>query len=347
MQYSEIWDISFLTKINDSTDIVRNNQTNQVMLRRETAAESFPVMLAISKIRHKNLMSIYDVRIIDGKCVTLCEFINGTTLEWNVERQLYDTETAKAIICQVCDGLTALHSNGIIHRDVKPSNVMIDQTGTVKIIDYDITRITNNGKNRDTTIMGTEGYAPPEQFGFSQTNAKSDVYSCGVLLNYLLTGHLPNEYLYQGEVTEVILECIEIDRGKRFDSAEELKLVLLGKKRSKLRPKRGLPGYRGGAALKVLTTILIVIWIFLVSVCARGLYTNYFEHPNLFWGQLVICSDVLIFWSALPYCFFGDIFTLSEKINRKNPQNGLFVMRSFGTGSIILGFVLLIMIILI
>ena len=288
MQEYSGWNVTFLTPINQNTYIVRDNVTGMIMLHRVSDPENFQVMRVLTGIRHPNLMTVYDARIINGKCVSLCEFINGCTLEQRVESS------------GVCD---------------------VDEAKRI--------------------ILGTEGYAPPEQFGFAQTNARADVYSCGVLLNYLLTGKLPNETLYQGEVTEIIRECTEIDEAKRFESAEELKLVLLGKRKSKLRKKRALPGYRGNAGLKVLTTFIIVIWALLVLMCARFLANNFTEHPELFWGQLVICADVLIFWSALPYLLFGDAFTLSEKINRKNPQNGLFVLRTLGIISIVLGFVLL------
>ncbi len=343
MQNTGFWNISFLAAINSYTDIVRDNNTGQIMLRRESAEETYPVMRALTQIRHQNLMTVYDAIIVNGKCVSLCEFINGTTIEGCVERfGTYSESGAKDILCQICDGLTQMHRNGIIHRDIKPSNVMIENNGNVKIIDYDISRTVKQDQPKDTRILGTAGYASPEQFGFSQTNAKADIYACGVLLNYLLTGKLPNEQLYGGYLAEIICECTQMDESKRFDSAEELKMVLLGKKRNKHKARRALPGYRGGVPLMVFTTIILLIWGFLVYSFGTFLAKNAVEHPDLFWGQLVICADVFLFWSFLPYFFFGDAFTLSNIINRKNPQNGLFVMRTLGVLSIVIGFVLLI-----
>ena len=343
MQNVGFWNITFLASINSYTDIVRDNNTGQIMLRRESAAETYPVMRTMTQVRHRNLMTVFDAITVNGKCISLCEFINGTTLEGCVERfGTYPEAGAKNIICQICDGLTELHANGIVHRDIKPSNVMIENNGTVKIIDYDISRTVKQAQPKDTRILGTAGYASPEQFGFSQTNAKADIYACGVLLNYLLTGRLPNEQLYGGYLAEIIRECTQMDESKRFDSADELKMVLLGKKRSKHKKRRALPGYRGGVPLMVFTTIILLIWASLVYSFGVFLATNAVEHPDLFWGQLVICEDVLIFWSFLPYLFFGDAFTLSNIINRKNPQKGLFIMRMLGVASIAIGFVLLI-----
>ena len=141
MQNTGFWNISFLAAINSDTDIVRDNNTGQIMLRRESSADTYQVMRAMTQIKHRNLMTVFDAIMVNGKCISLCEFINGTTLEGCVERfGTYSETGAKDILCQICDGLTALHASGIVHRDIKPSNVMIDNTGTVKIIDFDISR---------------------------------------------------------------------------------------------------------------------------------------------------------------------------------------------------------------
>ncbi len=339
MQNSDLWNISFLTSVNGSSDIVRNNVLGELMLRRECAPECLPVMQKLSSIRNKNLMTVYDARIINGKCVTLNEFINGTTLENRVENMgLFQPDEAKSILIQICDGLTALHTNGIVHRDIKPSNIMIDTNGCVKIIDYDISRIAKPERQRDTTIMGTEGYAPPEQFGFAQTGARADIYSCGVLLNYLLTGSLPQEKLCEGTLGEVVERCIEIDENKRFNSAEELKQVLLGKRfKRRFRP---LPGFRSKRILpKIITTVLIVVWFNILYIfIIGGTGRNFYKYgARVTWDYILQAAMILIFWSALPYFLFGDIFRLSEKISPNNPQNGTYILRILGVISFIVG----------
>ena len=134
---SQLWNFSFVAHLHKNIDLVRNNFTGQMMVRRISPAVDFPVLATLCSIRQRNLMEIYDVRSENGVCVSLCEFINGTTLP----DQLYDVKTAKQILCQICDGLTALHSHGIVHRDIKPENIMLTGDGTVKIIDYSISRL--------------------------------------------------------------------------------------------------------------------------------------------------------------------------------------------------------------
>lgn len=336
---SPLWNFSFVTHIHKNIDLVRNNVTGQMMVRRISPAVDFPVLATLCRIKQRNLMEVYDVRSENGVCVSLCEFINGTTLP----HQLYDVRATKQILCQICDGLTALHSHGIVHRDIKPENIMLLSDGTVKIIDYSISRLMKPDQRKDTTAFGTAGYAPPEQFGFAQTSGKADIYSCGVLLNYMLTGKLPNEELHQGVLKAVIEQCIEIDERKRFQSAAELKSVLLGRKINSRRTFQPLPGFRSQHVFpKVITSVGITAWLFMLLVYVTGFSGLLRTSTRNIVGQLILMADIMVFWTALPYILFGDIFRMSEKINPNNPQNGKYVLRILGVASILLGVALLV-----
>ena len=340
---SQLWDFSLVSQIRKNLDLVQNKFTRQLMVRRISPAADYPVLQTLCRIKHRNLMEIYDVKTQDGVCISLCEYINGMTLDMRVEYyQPFDIRSAKDILCQICDGLSQLHINGIVHRDIKPGNVMITDDGTVKIIDYSISRLIKPEQRKDTTVLGTAGYASPEQFGFTQTNGKTDIYACGVLLNYLLTGKLPNEQLHQGPLTTVIQQCIEIDENKRFASADELKKVLQGKKINRRRPFRPLPGFRSKHVFpKIITVFFYTVWIFILFVYINGFPMIMSSSLKNIIQQLILMADIMVFWSALPYLLFGDVFRMSERINPDNPRNGKYVLRILGTASIILGFVLI------
>lgn len=340
---SQLWDFSLVSQIRKNLDLVQNKFTRQLMVRRISPAADYPVLQTLCRIKHRNLMEIYDVKTQDGVCISLCEYINGMTLDMRVEYyQPFDIRSAKDILCQICDGLSQLHINGIVHRDIKPGNVMITDDGTVKIIDYSISRLIKPEQRKDTTVLGTAGYASPEQFGFTQTNGKTDIYACGVLLNYLLTGKLPNEQLHQGLLTTVIQQCIEIDENKRFASADELKKVLQGKKINRRRPFRPLPGFRSKHVFpKIITVFFYTVWIFMLFVYINGFSMIMSSSLKNIIQQLILMADIMVFWSALPYLLFGDVFRMSERINPDNPRNGKYVLRILGTASIILGFVLI------
>ena len=341
---SQLWNISFVAQIHQNIDLVRNNFTGQLMIRRISPSEDYPVLRTLCGIRHRNLMELYDVIWQDGVCISLCEFINGTSPATQVESyQLYDVKSAKRILCQICDGLTELHKHGIVHRDIKPENIMITNDGTVKIIDYSISRLIKPDKRKDTTVLGTAGYASPEQFGFAQTSGKADIYACGVLLNYLLTGKLPNEELHQGVLKTVIEQCIEIDENKRFQSADELKKVLLGQKINKRRPFQPLPGFRSKHVFpKIITVIFYIAWLFMLLVYINGFPMFLKTGTQNIIRQLILMADIMLFWTLLPYILFGDVFRLSERLNPNNPQNGKYVLKIMGVVSILIGVALIV-----
>lgn len=170
----------------------------------------------------ENLPVIYDaVEFEDGQIV-FEEFIDGINLSQMLEQKKYDYKTAKKIIFPVCKALQILHSKNIIHRDVKPENVIIENDGRVVLVDFNASRIYAPDKSSDTVVLGTLGYASPEQFGISQSDEKSDIYAVGVLLNVMLTGKHPSENLAKGKAGKIVLKCTQIDPESRYKTVEKL-----------------------------------------------------------------------------------------------------------------------------
>ena len=340
-----LWQFTEIGKISEKAYLVKNINNGQLMVKYTAEKSSFEVFSAMEKITAPNLMRVYDSVISGGKCVSLCEYIEGVTLEKAVENiHNYDEYGTKNIIAQLCDGLSVLHRNRIIHRDINPSNVMLDKNGIVKIIDYDILRIVKTGQGRDTQILGTPGYASPEQFGFYQTDPRADIYSCGVLMNYLLTGKLPNEYLYNGNLTPVILRCIEMDPKNRFNSVDELKQVLLGKKVSvntSQKPEKyinywKLPGFRSG---KFFAKFFTVFFYIMYIIMLLGYFNFWFQgkYSNDIPEGILTGLCIFVFLTALPYFAFGDFGGMSRLFARKHPMLGKAITKIIGIISLFIG----------
>lgn len=347
-QRYELWQYSVVAVINPQMNIVRNNTSGQLMVLRLYNREMYSVLQMLCTIKDRNLMQVFDAADDGDHCLGLCEYIEGITLEQLVKTEgVLSEERTREIAADVCAGLSALHRRGIIHKDIKPSNVMVDKNGVVKIIDYDIVRIHKNGADKDTRMFGTAGYASPEHFGFGQTDPRSDIYSVGVLMNYLLTGAMPAERRYFGQLAPVIQRCLEVDANKRYDSVDMLRAVLTGdpraagvmsKQERRHRPFRPLPGFRGKSVMaKILMTILLAAYfsaLFLSVLMAVG---EAISGDLYFLEHLYFFVNILVFFTGLPYIFFGDVFYLSEKIYPSNPARGRQLTKVLGVLSIAVG----------
>ena len=184
--------------------------------------------------RFAHLPHLIDCYEAGEDCVVLMECIEGQTFEELVQARGASVSLARSLFPGACDAVSELHtgfSPALIHRDVKPSNLMFSHNAVV-LIDLGIARSFNEEASTDTTNFGTRGFAPPEQFGFGQTDERSDVYALGMLLFYLLVGEIPAfskiDQLMEGhavpqEMQQVIRGAIAFDPAARFQSAEALK----------------------------------------------------------------------------------------------------------------------------
>lgn len=160
------------------------------------------------------------------RCV-LREYVTGETLAARAERLPFTQEEIIAVGMQLCDQLTALHTAEphIIHRDIKPQNVILRPDGAAVLIDFGISRVSSLN-DTDTFVFGTQGFAPPEQYGYAQTDARSDIFSLGVLLHWLLKGKAAPLLEAATPLEQVIKRCTAFDPKRRYASAARVKAAL-------------------------------------------------------------------------------------------------------------------------
>ena len=191
-------------KANDRSRVclVRSEETGERYIYRsfKGSGEVYRKMLGIDC---PHLPKIHDVKEENGTVYVLEEYIQGDTLAFLLECKPLSREYAEGIMRQICLGLQALHGIGAVHRDIKPENIIIRGSDAV-LIDFDASRLRKSENTTDTRIMGTTGYAAPEQYGFSQTDARADIYSMGILLNEMLTNQHPSKLLTDGPLRSVI-----------------------------------------------------------------------------------------------------------------------------------------------
>lgn len=213
--------VSVLSDKNNCTVLrVRNPLTEQDMVVRSYSAP-IAAYEELYAIRTPHLPLIYDVITVDDGQIVLEEFIEGVTISEVMESGSYHYLGTRKVIRSVCRALQVLHNRHLVHRDIKPENVVIGKDGRVVLVDFNAARrISAVGK--DTVIMGTVGYASPEQLGVAQSDARTDIYAVGVLLNVMITGKHPSEQLAKGKAGRIVRKCTCINPDERYQSAEKL-----------------------------------------------------------------------------------------------------------------------------
>lgn len=242
---------------------------------------------------HKNICAIYDYWLEDGQTFVFEEYLSGRTLEEICMKEGFSEERAVEILCQICDGVNFLHNTkpAIIHKDLKLANVMVDLSGTVKIIDFDIARLYRTGADRDTFPYGTKPYASPEHFGFGQTNEKSDQYAIGQMMK-----RMGLEY---GRYANIIRKTTQVDPEKRYKNVMELKRDLIGKNVKIFPP----PGFRSGTMWKEVVAVLGYLLIFFMAFSIqsknpKGIYEIWGNRITVFCALLTEV-DLFTKWTPL------------------------------------------------
>jgi non-specific serine/threonine protein kinase len=191
-----------------SSELASDPKARQLIFREARAA---------SQLSHPNIATVYEVDEVDGTPFIAMEFIGGDSLKGLLDRGSITSSTLPGIIRQAAEGLKEAHAAGILHRDIKPGNIMVDERGTVKILDFGLAALTAQertaGESEDQflsrtatkwTTGGTVPYMSPEQLGGAATDARTDIFSFGVLLYECLTGRMP----FQGQTSIDVMHAV-------------------------------------------------------------------------------------------------------------------------------------------
>ncbi len=197
----------------------------------------------LADLLHPNLPRIYDHFTEDERSYLVMDFIEGQTIEEYLEKKGNDALSLEQVLNwgeQICDVLSYLHNHQppIIFRDLKPSNVMMSENGHIYLIDFGIARVFKPGQSHDTVALGSPGYAAPEQYGKAQSTPRSDIYSLGALLHFLLTGVDPSEQPFffrpaaqlnpnvPQELEDLLQKMLDMTASNRPESSQEVENVL-------------------------------------------------------------------------------------------------------------------------
>ncbi len=217
--------VCVLSNKNDCRVLRIRNKASKKDIVLRSFPKPIPAYEALCQIDCKNLPLIYDViTCLDGQIV-LEEFIEGVTVAQVMEIGKYRYLGARRVLKSVCNALGVLHQRDLVHRDVKPENVMIDKNGRVILIDFNAARKISKA-SKDTVIMGTVGYASPEQLGLRESDQRTDIYALGIMLNVMVTGKHPSEKIARGKCGKIVRKATSVNPDERYQSVEKLLRVL-------------------------------------------------------------------------------------------------------------------------
>lgn len=223
--YREITEINRTHRVS----LVQHTETQQLFVKKVLTYYHPDVLSRLRSHPVPGVPKIHEL-IQDGDTLIVIEdYIHGETVAQLLERRgTLSEEESISIIRQLCGILRPLHaaSPPMVHRDIKPSNLILSQDGTLYLIDFNAAKTSQQSASRDTDLIGTHGYAAPEQYGFAPSGPATDIYAIGVLFNVLLTGVFPHVRTASGIPGLIIKTCTAIDPARRYSSVSRLAAAL-------------------------------------------------------------------------------------------------------------------------
>lgn len=308
----------------------------------------------------------------DDKCIEIEDFINGRRLDDYITNQKLNYNQCIQLTVDICTALEELHKVGIVHRDIQPKNILISNEGTLKLIDFDISRKQHAGQAKDTELLGTVGYAAPEQYGFSQTSDKSDIYSIGIVLKEMCQ---KSNVSADEKLKDIINKCTQLDPDNRFQNVKQLKSALLqcrrleeennvhisdltnGANNNQIMDRaenlppitfkyvvKTIPGFRSGNFLYAMFAILMYGTI----IFAFGRTPFNKEYVNVSMYNKVVASALYVASFIIPYMYLTNIVDIARRFPKKTFKNRWlgYVYQIFAGGIWLLVIIALILLIL-
>lgn len=335
--YKKIADIS----THKNVCLVQHLGNNRIFVRKEQEIYSREVYEYLKNCNNPHIPKIYECIENEDKLITIEEYVHGESLAAHLEETgVYTPEEVCYFMIIICDVLEQLHQlpQPVIHRDLKPENVLIQENGYLKIVDFNTAKQYEQGKEADTVIIGTRKYAAPEQFGYRQSDARTDIYAMGVMMNYLLTKKYPDEYLYVAEgfgkisLTSIISRCIEFSPDNRYQTVMDLRrdlqtvLEKVAKKnrtgtddwQKQVYKRKGIwnvpflpPGFRTGKIWKMILGGWGYLFIFWVGLSLEVTQPDGSEVTGFYlWANRL----VVLLWGLLTVAFYADYLGLRKHL---------------------------------
>ena len=320
-------DYKVIDELSDNVFLVRNNLDGQLYVKKDLDMYSLEIYEYLKEHHINNTPVIYDVFTVDKDLIVIEEFISGKTLnEYVIKNGPLSEDESVAIIKSLCYIIRDLHNCNppIIHRDIKPENIIIKSDGSVVLLDMNAAKFYSDQQTKDTYLLGTYGYAAPEQYGFGKANKASDIYGLGKVLNFMLTGDV-NKPVY-GAIGDIVRECTEIDYTNRYQNVDALLKAL----RTRLSIFTGLSKFKK-----------VVLFLFFVFVTLMFLTMESEEITNVVALWVMRVLYYITFMATILFALnFGGIWKKTGIDRIKNSLLRIVVASLITVGIFVVGIIL-------
>ena len=221
MQYIELYDLNKT----GSVKLVKDPVSGELFVQKKLKVYDLSIYEFLIKNKPAGIPRMHSYEPTPDGLLVIEEYINGRTLTSLLEESgPPPLDISLNYIYQICAILSPLHKNNpaIVHRDIKPSNILITYQGIIYLLDFNAATKYNEDKDSDTVLIGTTGYAAPEQYGFKASDPRADIYALGRTAEELFIGEKPSPENYNGPFPEIIKKCLQIDPVNRYSDAAEL-----------------------------------------------------------------------------------------------------------------------------
>ncbi len=213
-------------KPDQSVLLIMDNASGEYYVQKEIAIYNIDIYRFLTQHPLKGVPRIEALREDEDRLVIWEQYIYGNSLQTVLDSAgSISPDLALQYISELCSIVEQLHAQHppIIHRDIKPSNVLIAGDRSVWLLDFNAAKYSEPAQERDTRLLGTPGFAAPEQYGFGASTVQTDIYAIGALLNTLLTGDVSPVYAKDARVFAILDRCLEMNPEDRYSSVSELK----------------------------------------------------------------------------------------------------------------------------
>ncbi len=289
MEHPILDQYEILTPLASDGDVylVMDRKTREILVEKITSIYNPDLYQMMEEKQFYGVPAVVCMEEIEGKWILIEEYIHGRNLYQHIrENGVFSEEKTVSIIMDLCLIIEQFHSMAppVIHRDIKPENIILSNESHIYLIDFNTSREYKSSSNKDTVPMVSFHFSPPELYGFGQSDQRSDIYSLGATMHYLLTGGHLNETSYTGPLSDIIKTCTMINPDDRYQSIADLREALAQHNADKsekdqeiyrrlpwlrkVREKTAsytIPGFRTGHPLKMINAI--IVYLFLTVLC--------------------------------------------------------------------------------